>query len=298
MGAIPPNPPQYPPTSRAQWKAQRAQWKMQAKMQRGLYRGPARASLVGPMMLLGIGIVALLMTTHHINSAYFWQWYGLWWPLVLIGAGIILALESLLFSSYARVRLGGGVVFLGLILAVAGVAAAHRHVNWSAVGDQLDLGNNVDLAQMFGEKHQATEDVAHDLPPNATLIVQNPRGDVTFESGGDAQMHMKLDKTVNTNSTSEAEEKLRQMEPLITSSGSAVTVRMPSSDSQFANLTITLPPDVALQVRADLGDVTVTGRQAAVAVNSSSGDVQLDSINGEVHATMHQGDFAANKIEG
>lgn len=75
---------------------------MQARMQReayrAQYRGYSRHSLVGPLLLIGIGVVAFLMTTHRINAGYFWQWYGHWWPLILIGAGVVLALESLAVS--------------------------------------------------------------------------------------------------------------------------------------------------------------------------------------------------------
>lgn len=299
MSTMPPNPPPYPPPySRAQWKAQRAQWKMQARMQRNSYRMLSRGSLAGPLLLVGIGIAGLLLTTHTINAAHFWQWYGRWWPLILIGAGCTLALESILFSSYARIRLGGGVILLGILLAAAGVVAAHHSVNWTAVQDELELGNNVDLAQMLGAKHETTEQVDHDLPANATVILQNARGDVTVTAGPDDRMHIKIDKVVYTNSDSEAQEKLRQMEPLITSSGDVVTVRMPSSDSQMADLTVTLPSSAAVQVRAGHGDISIDGRKASVTANSDHGDVQLDTISGEVHATMQEGDFAANNIHG
>ncbi|MHB8301856.1 MAG: DUF4097 family beta strand repeat-containing protein [Acidobacteriaceae bacterium] len=313
-------PPPYPPNpapppdpwnnSRTQWKArqralkaQQRQWRAQQKMQRvsygGYYRRATRGSLVGPIMLVGVGVVALLMTLHRIDAAAFWQWYGHWWPLVLIGAGVVLALESLVFSSQnAHIRLGGGVVFLGLVLASIGVVAAHNDVNWTAVGDQLQLGDNFDMAQVFGKKHEATEQIVHALPANATLVIQNPRGDVTISTGNEDQMQLKLEKTIYTGSESEAAQKLRELEPLITTSGSMVTVHMPTSDSQIADMTLTLPASAAVQVLSEHGDVTIAGRQAAVTVNSNHGDVQLESIHGAVHAAIHQGDFSARSIQG
>jgi DUF4097 and DUF4098 domain-containing protein YvlB len=304
--SIPPQgPPPYPP-SRAQWKAQRAQWRMQAKMQRApyraQYRGFSRSSLLGPIFIIAIGIFALLMTMHRINIAYFWQCYGHWWPLVLIGAGVLLALESLAFSRYSRIRVGGGAVLLLLLLAILGIAASHNHVNWTAVGDQLDLGDNVDLSQMFGTKHESSEQITQSVPANATLVIQNPHGNVTIassnETTGDGQMHLALEKTIYSNSDSESQRKMQSMEPLITSNGSVMIVHMPSSDSQTADMDITLPANVALEIHAGHGDVTINGRQAPAAINADHGDVQLAGITGTVHATMHQGDFSASNIQG
>lgn len=304
-------PPQTPPPyyqSRGQWKAQRAAWKMQAKMQRAAYRASlrnySRGSLVGPLLLIVIGVVALLLTMHRIDSAYFWRWYGHYWPLVLIGAGVVLALESLAFSRYSRIRLGGGVVLLGIILAFIGVAAAHHHdINWTAVGDQLDInGNNLDLAQVFGDKHEASEQIDHPLPANATVVIQNPRGDVTISAASGTaavnQMQLALDKSVYSDSDSKADARLRALEPLITSAGNVVTVNMPSNDRQVADMTITLPADAAVQVRSDHGNVTVTGRNAPVTATANNGDIQLSSIVGAVNATMHQGDFSASGVQG
>ena len=55
----------------------------------GVY-GPRVPSVVGPILLIGVGVVALLVLTGHIAGGDFWAWYGKWWPLLLIGAGLAL----------------------------------------------------------------------------------------------------------------------------------------------------------------------------------------------------------------
>ncbi|MGH9615605.1 MAG: DUF4097 family beta strand repeat-containing protein [Acidobacteriaceae bacterium] len=302
MGMPPRTPPPPYPPSRAQWKAQRAQWKMQARMQRAAYRaslrGPVRGSILGPMFLILIGVLALLMTMHRIDVNYFWSWYGHWWPLILIGAGVLLALESLMWSSSSRIRLGGGVVFLVLLLVLVGIAASHNHVNWQSVGEQIQFGNDVNLAQMFGNKHQAREQIDHALPSGATVIVQNAHGDVTIATGAGDQMHLTLNKTVYTSSNRDAKRELSALEPLITSSGSVVTVHMPSSDSHVADMNLVLPADNAVQVKADHGNVTVSGRKGAVTVNCNQGDVDLTGIVGAVQVAMRNGDFTGRNVQG
>ncbi|HWF67604.1 MAG TPA: DUF4097 family beta strand repeat-containing protein [Acidobacteriaceae bacterium] len=305
MGTSPHN-PSTPPPSRAQWKAQQQQWKRQARIQREAYRMQYRAnsrhSLVGPLLLVGIGVVALLLTTHHIDGGHFWQWYGHWWPLILIGAGVILALESLAASGSSRVRLGGGAVLLGILLAFLGIAASYNRVNWSSVGQQFDLGNGVNLSQMFGTRHEARDQVQHALPANATVIIQNPQGDVSVSPGEKPasidQLRLTLNKTVYSNSDSDAQRKMQGLEPLITSHDNTVVVHMPSSESQTADIAATLPAKVAIQVRAGHGDIAVNGRQASVDVNADHGDTTLSAISGQVRAVMHHGDFSANNIQG
>lgn len=235
---------------------------------------------------------------HRINGDYFWHWYGHWWPLLLIGAGVLLAIESLLLAGHSRIRLGGGVVFLVLLLVLTGIIAAHNHINWQSVGDQLQLGDNVNLAEMFGNKHQAKEEIAHPLPPDASVVIQNGHGDVILTAGSDDQMHLTVDKTVYSGSDREAERELNELEPLITSAGNVVTVHMPSNDSRTANLTIALPAAAATQVKVDHGDVTISGRKAAVSVNSNRGDVELTGVTGATQVAMHQGDFTGRDLQG
>ncbi len=283
-------------------KAQRAQWKMQMRMQRAAYRaslrGAAHRSILGPLLLVAIGVLALLMRMHRINADYFWHWYGHWWPLLLIGAGVLLAIESLLLAGQSRVRLGGGAVFLVLLLVLVGIIAAHSHINWQSVGEQLRLGDNVNLAEMFGDKHQAKEQITHQLPPDAGMVIQNGHGDVILTASSDDEMHLTVDKTVYSGSDREAQRELDALEPLITSAGNIVTMHMPSDDSHVADLTIALPATAPVQVRVEHGDVTVNGRKAAVIVNSNQGDVELAGIAGATQVAMHQGDFTGRDLQG
>lgn len=293
-----------PPPSRAQWKVQQAQWKMQRKMARARYRGMARGSLLGPILLIAIGVIALLDRMNRINMLHFWAWYGHWWPLLLIFAGVLLALESIAFAGYSRIRLGGGVILLLILFAIVGVAASHNRLawDWSAVSNQLDLGDSGGLAQVFGEKHQANETVTQAIAPGTALILQNAHGDVTVSAepaeATDGKVHLTLQKTVYSNSTGDGERRLKALEPLITTSGGVMTVHMPTGDNAVANMQLLLPADVAVELHAGHGDVSVNGTRGNVTVDAGHGDVQLASIQGAVHTTMHDGDFSAREITG
>src|SRR5580658_6877752 len=84
----------YREQQKAAWRAQRDAWKAQRHAWKagmgvpGVPYVPRVPSVVGPVILVGVGIIALLIVTGHMDGSTFWMWYGRWWPLLLIGAGI------------------------------------------------------------------------------------------------------------------------------------------------------------------------------------------------------------------
>ena len=129
-GYPPPYPPPGPPPGH-DWKYQRRILKDQARAQRDMiraqrdayraqYRAMRRGSIVGPLLIVAIGIVFLLVQTGHLRSYSLWAWYGRWWPLLLVCVGIVLLIEWAFDRSaaqregnipYVRHRVGGGVIF-------------------------------------------------------------------------------------------------------------------------------------------------------------------------------------------
>ncbi len=100
-GVPPPYPPYDPKTQwrvyreqqRAAWRAQRDAWRAQRYAIKASYAnayGPRVPSLVGPVIFIGVGIVALLVYAGRIAAGDFWGWYGRWWPLLFIFAGLAL----------------------------------------------------------------------------------------------------------------------------------------------------------------------------------------------------------------
>src|SRR5579863_3699533 len=107
MSSAPPNmppgggaPPPYDPKmqwrvyraqQRAAWRAQRDAWRAQRHTWKANYvgaYGPRVPSVVGPVLLICVGVIALLLVTGHIDAGSFWGWYGRWWPLLLLAAGL------------------------------------------------------------------------------------------------------------------------------------------------------------------------------------------------------------------
>ncbi|NYF77910.1 DUF4097 family beta strand repeat-containing protein [Granulicella arctica] len=307
----PPGPPNGPPYSQ-DWKYQRRILRDQARAQRDQYRYQRRAmrrgSVLGPLVMVLIGIVFLLNQTGHLNSDSLWQWYAQWWPLLLVGAGLILLIEwgvdQLLPRSpgqpYVRRRVGGGVIILILLLTVAGAI-------FNGVRDNHDFFSNKvsfipdNLDEFFGNKHESDQTVVEALPVGGAVTIDNPRGDITISgTSTDNQVHVSVHKAIYSRSDAEAESRARQLSPQIDIKARLLSVALPMLSGAVADVTMTVPPAASVTVNANHGDVHVDSVQAPVTVTANHGDVELSSIAGAVvtHINSSGSSFSAHAISG
>ncbi len=318
------NPPPYPPPPAGppygpDWKYQRRILKDQARaqrdamrIQRDIYRtqvrGMRRGSIIGPICLVAIGIVFLLVQTGHLASYRLWDWYGRWWPLLLVGLGVVLLIEWIIDQKvqrdsqqpYIRRGTGGGVVTIVLVLIFAGLfSSAVRHNHDFFVHGLSINPDNID--EFLGDKHESDQTFDQDFPANTALSVTNPRGDVTVSgTSTDNQIHISAHKQVFSRSDSDAATKAQQLVPQITNSGGNFSITMPTSEGAHADLVITIPPHSPATVNANHGDVRVTDIQGPVTVTANHGDIDLSTITGPVNIHINNGgsSFSAQSITG
>lgn len=304
MGTQPPySSGQYPPPSpreaRRQAKdyarAQRDQAKAQRHYWRAYWRGGRRPSIIGPLILLTVGVLALLVELGRVNGYALWDWYVRWWPLLLIAVGLILLAEYFFDRKdpYGRGRVGGGIVFLIILLLIAGWAA-HGVRHW---GHRAGFDDN-NFWFMFGGEHDRDVQMDQAVPANAVVTVQNPQGDVTVRPSTDGQIHLQAHEVVHSGSDKETQKAFDAVHPQIAVSGENVTVSVPGYRASSVDLTLAVPEASAVTVNAGHGDVSVEGLKKNADVTDPQGDVKFDSIGGDVHARMHDGDFSAHAIGG
>jgi DUF4097 and DUF4098 domain-containing protein YvlB len=308
-GGAPPYPPYDPKTQyrvyreqqKAAWRAQRDAWKAQRYAYVGAL-GPRVPSVVGPIILIGIGIVALLLLTGRIAAVDFWSWYGQWWPLLLIGAGLALLGEwAIDMFRDNHVRRGGSFVGILILLAFLGFGAA-RWNNWwgpfrSQIGDQGD-----DFFNAFGlPEHDYDDHVPNvQVPANAAIEIQNPRGDVSVTSGDGPNIEVDEHEVAFANSDSDARKIFTAEAAHVTVSGNAVLVNSESNNNGRLNLAVTVPRTATVTINTGRGDVTAAGLGAGVNINASHGDVHLSDLSGSVQLQLSDGkhDFSAHQVSG
>lgn len=323
MSSVPPNtppgggapPPPYPPydpktqwrvyreQQRAAWRAQRDAWKAQRHTWKASYvgaYGPRVPSIVGPIILIAAGVVALLLLTGHIPAEQFWSWYGRWWPLLLIGAGLALLGEWMLdLRRQTPVRRGGSFVGIIILLAILGMGAAgwNHMMPWFSQWD-----NNGDFFNALGlpEHDNDVQALNTEVPAKASIEVQNPRGDVSIASGEGNNVQVQAHEVAYADNDEDAKKIFASESPNVKVDGSAVLVRSAGNSRGRVNLTVTVPKSARVTVSAERGDVIAANLGAGIIVTAPHGDVQLNTVVGpvQVHLPGDRHDFSAHDVQG
>jgi DUF4097 and DUF4098 domain-containing protein YvlB len=308
-GGYPPYDPKtqwrvYREQQRAAWRAQRDAWRAQRQAWKSNYAGgyvPRVPSMVGPVLLIGVGIVALLVMTGHISATSFADWFGRWWPALLIAAGIVMLAEwALDLRRQTPVRRSGNVVGILVLIAVIGLGAH----GWSRAGQWFNGwgGDSDNFFNTFSAPEHDNDPAAlsQAVPANATIDIENPRGNVSLTAGDGPNIEVQAHEVAYTGSDSDASGIWNSEAPHLTVSGNAVLVRSEGNSKGKVNLTVTVPKTAKVTVNAARGDVSAAGLGAGIAITAAHGDAQVNSITGPVEAHFSSGrhNFSAHDVTG
>lgn len=306
-GGYPPYDPKtqwraYRDQQKAAWRAQRDAWRAQKHAWKagvvGAY-GPRVPSMVGPLILIAIGFVALLVVSGKLSASAFWAWYAHWWPLLLIGAGLALLGEwALDMRRQTPVRRTGNFVGLLILMAFVGLGASGwRHLSpwvWQWNGDN---GNLFD----FGPEHDnEVQAINSAIPADATVDIEVPHGDVSVTAGDGPNIQVEAHEVAYTDSDSDAKNIWNAVAPHLTVSGTAVLLKSQENSKGRVNLTVTVPRTAKVTVNDGWDDVVAAGLGAGIDV-TTRGNVQLNSITGPVVAHFINGrhdEFSAHDVQG
>ncbi len=308
-GGVPPYDPKtqwriYREQQRAAWRSQRDAWRAQRHAWKANYwgvYGPQVPSVVGPLILVAIGVVGLLLYNGRISGPQFWTWYGHWWPLLLIGAGLALLGEWVLdLRRSAPVRRGGSYVGLLILVAIVGIFAA----GWSHMRPWIGPwnGNNGDFFNFFGlPEHESDQQaLSQPVPANATVQIEDPRGDISIMAGDTPNVQVQAHEIAFADSDAGASKIFTVEAARLTVNGASAVVQSNGNDHGRVNLTITVPKMARITVHSERGDVTAAGMGAGITINAARGDTHLNGVTGPIVAHFSNGrhDFSAHQVTG
>lgn len=309
-------PPPYPPPSPSDWKYQRRILRDQAKLQqeyfraqrdayRQQWRGRSRGSIVGPLLVVAVGILFLFVQLGRVAAVTVWAWYGRWWPLLLIGVGVVLLIEwgfdQWSGSQVSRRSVGSGLFFLLVLVALTGLASSVNDRNGRGLlphGFNLNPDN---LDEFLGDKHESEQVSVESLDPGGAITVQNPRGDLTLSgTSDDGKVHLQLHREIFSRTDSDASRKAEHMVPNITRQGGTLSISLPVLDGARGDLTLVVPAGAAETLTADHGDIHVSSVKAPITLVANHGDVGVSAVTGTVTTHINNSDssFSAHSITG
>ncbi len=272
-----------------------------ARAQRYYQRSLRRPSMLSPVVLIVVGVIALLVETNTLSFDRVWDWYMRWWPLLLVAVGLLSLGEWYLDQRRGSLgrRSHAGLVVLIIVFAVVGYIAgtASRGLHGMHVfrhdSDQDDF-----FARLLGQEHNDDRSLNQSIPAGAPVDIRVPHGDVTVTPSGDDQIHVQAHLVVYAANDRSARRSLEALAPQLVVNGGNVTLRAADASNGRADLTVEIPKGSMPTVTANHGDVTLEGLAGSVNVNADRGDVKADNVGGGVHAHMGKGDFSAHAIAG
>ena len=270
-------------------------------------RSLRRTSLLGPLLLLTLGFTALLVRAGHPPLAAFLSWYGHWWPLLFIFAGMFLLVEwacdfFLLTAATPAVprRFGAGATLLLLALALFGAGVHSVRQAQTLFGNDVHLGLG-DFEELLAQKHESTKTVDAAFPAGTRLAIDNPHGNITLNGAAtDGQIHIVVNKQIYTDSDSDATQEEQQLDPQIALADGTLQVTVPKLVGASADLTVTLPASAPTNLNAQHGSVDISDLHAPVNITADHGDITCKTITGAITAQIsHNGSsFTAHDITG
>lgn len=261
---------------------------------------PRPRSYFGPLVLIGLGVVFLLINAGVLSWSRFGWYFARYWPLFIIVWGAMKLVEYYQARSEGRPAPGiggGGIVLLIFLILFGMMATQASHVNWPALSDEVDWGD--DFPIFFGTRYAFTQQIDQSFPAGASLRVSLDRGDISLRPGTDDKLHVMVRKSVLANSASEADRINTSMQPVINVSGNEVVLSIANySRGSAMDLEIQVPRKAAADLMTLRGDVAVEGREGNLKAHTSRGDVSVEDLTGNAEIHLRRGDIRARKVTG
>lgn len=257
-----------------------------------------RASLVGPLLLILIGVWFLISSLRPdlplVDLA------ARYWPFLLIGWGALRLVEILIWSArnrglpYAGITGGEWTLIILLCLFGSGLYAANRFRPWQHLG--IFAGNRVEF---FGHLYDYPV-TAQTIPKGqaARVLIENLRGSIRVTGADTQEVKLSGNKSVRALQGTDAETANRQTPIELSAAGDQIVVRtnqdrVTGDQRVSTDLEITLPRALALQIRSRNGDlIEVSDVNGPVELSADSADsARVENVAGNIRFDVRRSDL-------
>jgi DUF4097 and DUF4098 domain-containing protein YvlB len=256
-----------------------------------------RGSVIGPLILIGIGGLFLLRNLWpeiplvDIIAKY--------WPFVLIAWGGLRLIEILMWAIMSkpipRNGVSGGEWMLVFLICIVGgsMYTARHYTTWFPAGRawhgvMMDFGDSYDYTLAAVEKPCAK---------NCKVLIENFRGNAKVTGSKDATtVNASGRETVRSFQQSEADKANKETPLELIQQGDQIIVRTNQdrvSDRirTTAELEITVPIGSSVEAHGRTGDFDIQTVNGTVDISSDNAGVRLESIGGDVRVDLRKSDI-------
>jgi putative adhesin/cell wall-active antibiotic response 4TMS protein YvqF len=258
-------------------------------------------SFAGPIVLILIGVAFLLRNLHLVNWE-FWEWFGKYWPALLILWGVIKLVEYQQAKSVGAPApgIGAGGVILIIILASFGFSAHKFHELRDSGMFHMDDEDWPPFLR--GETFTFDDQLEQALTPGSTLKITNDRGAINLNVGDGDKIKVMVRKTVHADNQDEADKYNQQTKPQLKAVERTTTLDANTGGAGDhgvnTDLEVYIPRKGAVVITSKHGDVSVMGRDGDIEVNSQNGEVSLQDLNGNAKLDMEKSTVRVSKLVG
>lgn len=261
-----------------------------------------RGSLVGPLLLIVIGLVFLVRNIRPDLPLF--ELFVTWWPAVLIAWGALRIVE--LTANYFRQRplprtgISGGEWTL-IILVTLGSMTVWSARRWTQqLPGKIRLGGIEVLGEAFD---YPVSDQTVAAAPRGRLVIENTRGNTRITGVEGAEVKVSARKSVRALDRETADRASAAAELVVKRDGDTVRVKhgrdAPEGARVSIDLEISAPRGSSIEFRGNYGDLEVKDIDGEVSCDSDNAGVRLESIGGRARVDLRRSDIIrALKIKG
>jgi hypothetical protein len=254
-----------------------------------------RASLVGPLILIAIGVLFLLRNLNPNLPVL--DLLAQYWPFLLIAWGVLRLVEIVYWAATSKplpvngISGGEWVLIIFLCLIGSGLWAV-MHKPWWSPGS-IRIGG----LEMFGDAFDYPVSAEKECSKTPRVLIESFRGSARVIGSDEATVKVVGRKTVRALNQADAEKANQQTPFELIVNGDQVIIRTnqdrAGSEARVnEDLEITVPKTTTLlDANGRLGDFDVSNINGAVTISSENAGVRLQNIGGDVRVDTRRSDI-------
>lgn len=253
-----------------------------------------RRSIVGPLLLIGLGVMFLANTLNPGLPLF--RMVSMYWPFLLIGWGGLRLIEILALAGMRKPfpnGLGGGEIAAIVLICVMGSAMYSFQRHFSG-GFRIGPWGPRTL-EIFGDEHQFDFHAEQAATGLNRVVVNHGRGTIRVTGGDDPVVRVTGRKSVRAYDGTAATEADRQSPLEVSVDGGRALIRTnhdraTGSIRISADLEIAVPRGIAVEVHGRSGDIDIVNA-GEILVDSDNAAVRIEKAAGNVRVDARRSDM-------